>query len=213
MLPEMAADVSGVFVLTPALQTMPTGSKRKRKIMADNSQPTEGSQETSNTQAAAENKNTAQPGTPSSDEKTFTQAEVDRIIGERLQREHAKLPNDDELKAFREWKKAQQSDAEKIAEREKEFTELQRQKTDLQRELAVIKAGVKAKDADYVIYKVSKMDGNFDENLAKFLKENEEFTQPETVQIEGTKHKISAPEQEDGVTKEFLKRNPDLKIT
>jgi DNA helicase IV len=182
--------------------------------MADNSQPTEGTQEISKTQEAAEKITTAQPDTNTAVEagKTFTQADVDRIIAERLQRERAKLPNDDELKAYREWKKSQQSEAEKAAEREKELAELHSKKTDLERELAVLKAGVRAKDADYVIFKVSRMDGDFSDNLARFLKENTEFTQPETVKVEGTKHTISAPEQEDGVTKEFLKRNPNLKI-
>lgn len=181
--------------------------------MADNSQLTEGTQEISKTQEAAEKINTAQPDTTAAEAgKTFTQADVDRIIAERLQRERAKLPNDDELKAYREWKKSQQSEAEKAAEREKELAELHSKKTDLERELAVLKAGVRAKDADYVIFKVSRMDGDFSENLARFLKENTEFTQPETVKVEGTKHTISAPEQEDGVTKEFLKRNPNLKL-
>lgn len=182
--------------------------------MADNSQSTEGTQEISKTQEAAEKITTAQPDTNTAVEagKTFTQADVDRIIAERLQRERAKLPNDDELKAYREWKKSQQSEAEKAAEREKELAELHSKKTDLERELAVLKAGVRAKDADYVIFKVSRMDGDFSDNLARFLKENTEFTQPETVKVEGTKHTISAPEQEDGVTKEFLKRNPNLKI-
>ena len=181
--------------------------------MADNSQSTEGTQEISKTQEAAEKIITAQPDTTVAEAgKTFTQADVDRIIAERLQRERAKLPNDDELKAYREWKKSQQSEAEKAAEREKELAELHSKKTDLERELAVLKAGVRAKDADYVIFKVSRMDGDFSENLARFLKENTEFTQPETVKVEGTKHTISAPEQEDGVTREFLKRNPNIKL-
>jgi len=181
--------------------------------MADNSQPTEGTQEISKTQEAAEKITTAQPDTTAAEAgKTFTQADVDRIIAERLQRERAKLPNDEELKAYREWKKSQQSEAEKAAEREKELAELHSKKTDLERELAVLKAGVRAKDADYVIFKVSRMDGDFSENLARFLKDNTEFTQPETVKVEGTKHTISAPEQEDGVTREFLKRNPNIKL-
>jgi len=181
--------------------------------MADNSQLTEGTQEISKTQEAAEKITTAQPDTTTAEAgKTFTQADVDRIIAERLQRERAKLPNDEELKAYREWKKSQQSEAEKAAEREKELAELHSKKTDLERELAVLKAGVRAKDADYVIFKVSRMDGDFSENLTRFLKENTEFTQPETVKVEGTKHTISAPEQEDGVTREFLKRNPNIKL-
>jgi len=43
-------------------------------------------------------------------------------------------------------------------------------------ENAVLKAGVKnADDIDYVLYKVSKMEGEFEENLAKFLKDNPKF--------------------------------------
>ena len=166
--------------------------------MADNSQLTEGTQEISKTQEAAEKITTAQPDTNTAVEagKTFTQADVDRIIAERLQRERAKLPNDDELKAYREWKKSQQSEAEKAAEREKELAELHSKKTDLERELAVLKAGVRAKDADYVIFKVSRMDGDFSENLARFLKDNTEFTQPVTENVPGTKHNPSTTDQD-----------------
>ena len=166
--------------------------------MADNSQPTEGTQEISKTQEAAEKITTAQPDTNTAVEagKTFTQADVDRIIAERLQRERAKLPNDDELKAYREWKKSQQSEAEKAAEREKEYQALQSKSIELERENAVIKAGVKADDAEFVIFKVSRMEGDFKKNLDRFLAENKKFTEPVTENVPGTKHNPSTTDQD-----------------
>jgi len=133
-------------------------------------------------------------------EKTFTQAELDKVIADRLARERAKMPPPDKLKAFEEWQKSQQTEAEKAAEREKEYQATAARNTELQRELAVIKAGVNAEDADYVIYKVGKMDGDFETNLKKFLEENKKFTEPKTVEVEGTKH---SP----------LKKGDDLELT
>lgn len=120
--------------------------------------------------------------------KTFTQAEVDKIIGERLKRERDKAPTADELKAFGEWKKSQQTEAEKAAEREKELAQALTDAENLRRENAVIKAGVSAEDADYVIFKVGKLDGEFDANLKDFLTENKKYTEPATETVAGTKH-------------------------
>jgi len=128
--------------------------------------------------------------------KTFTQAEVDKIISDRLKREREKLPNDDELKSYREWKKAQQSEAEKAAEREKEYQALQSKSIELERENAVIKAGVKADDVEFVIFKVSRMVGDFKENLDSFLAENKKFTEPVTENVPGTKHNPSTTDQD-----------------
>ena len=165
--------------------------------MADNSQLTEGTQEISKTQEAAEKINTAHPDTTTAEAgKTFTQADVDRIIAERLQRERAKLPNDDELKAYREWKKSQQSEAEKAAEREREYQALQSRAIELERENAVIKAGVKADDVEFVIFKVSRMEGDFKKNLDSFLAENKKFTKPVTENVPGTKHNPSTTDQD-----------------
>ena len=122
-------------------------------------------------------------------EKTFTQAELDKVIADRLARERAKMPPQDKLKAFEEWQKSQQTEAEKAAEREKEYQAQQSRNTELQRELAVIKAGVKAEDAEYVLFKVGKMEGEFADNLKAFLAENTKYTEPETTTVEGMKHK------------------------
>ena len=133
-------------------------------------------------------------------EKTFTQAELDKVIADRLARERAKMPPQDKLKAFEEWQKSQQTEADKQAEREAEYAKLKADTETLRRENIAYRAGVNAEDADYVIYKVGKMDGDFETNLKKFLEENKKFTEPKTVEVEGTKH---SP----------LKKGDDLELT
>ena len=134
--------------------------------------------------------------TAAEQEKTFTQAELDRIISERIARERKNLPDEADLKAYREWKKAQQTEAEKAAEREKEYQALQSRTIELERENAVIKAGVKADDVEFVIFKVSRMEGDFKENLDSFLAENKKFTEPATETVAGTKHNPSTTDQD-----------------
>ena len=121
-------------------------------------------------------------------EKTFTQAELDKVIADRLARERAKMPAADKLKAFEEWQKAQQNEAEKAAEREKELAKLQSEAENLKRENAVIKAGVNTEDVDYVLFKVGKVEGEFEKNLKTYLEENKKYTEPKTVQVQGTQH-------------------------
>lgn len=132
-------------------------------------------------------------------EKTFTQAELDKVIADRLARERAKMPPQDKLKAFEEWQKSQQTEAEKAAEREKEYQAQQSRNTELQRELAVIKAGVKAEDAEYVLFKVGKMEGEFADNLKAFLAENTKYTEPETTTVDGMKHKPPKSGDDDAI--------------
>ena len=134
--------------------------------------------------------------TAAEQEKTFTQAELDRIISERIARERKNLPDEADLKAYKEWKKAQQTEAEKAAEREKEYQALQSRSIELERENAVIKAGVKADDAEFVIFKVSRMEGDFKKNLDSFLAENKKFTEPVTENVPGTKHNPSTTDQD-----------------
>jgi hypothetical protein len=90
-------------------------------------------------------------------EKTFTQAELDKIVEKRIAREKKKLPGDDELKAYQDWK-----DGQKKQESEN-MTNLQSKVTKLEAELAservsnalnmaLIGAGVT--DTDYMAFKI-----------------------------------------------------------
>lgn len=149
-------------------------------------------EEVKSTEENQENTQGTEEQTPKEAEKTFTQAELDEIVSKRIARERAKMPNDDELKAYKEWKSSQQTEAEKVAERERLYQEQKKHNTELQMENAALKAGVRAKDVDYVIFRVSRMDENndFETNLKAFLAldENKKFTDPETIVVKGTKH-------------------------
>lgn len=173
--------------------------------MADQAKTTEDTQDT--TPKEAETQDTAEK-----QEKTFTQAELDKVIADRLARERAKMPSAEKLKAFDEWEKAQKTEVEKQAEREAELAKVKTDNETLRRENLAYKAGVNADDLEFVVWKVGRMEGDFEANLKGFLEENKKYTEPETKTVEGTKHTPSTPETMSGVEKAFMKRNPGLKV-
>ena len=165
--------------------------------MAEEAEKTETTQET-----------TQESGNES---KTFTQADVDRIVSDRLARERKNQPDPEKLKKFEEWEKSQQTEAEKAAETAKKLQEAEAAAEALRHENAVIKAGVNTEDADYVLFKVGKMEGDFGENLKKFLEENPKFKTEPTKRVPDGKHEPSRSDDMDGVERAFRKKNPDLK--
>lgn len=107
--------------------------------------------------------------------KTFTQAELDAIVGERLGRLKAKYADYDEAKAalaeLNELKEASKTELQKaVEERDRYKAELDKLKADRERADLVAKlAAEQGVDADLL----SRMDGDVEEN-AKFLKERQE---------------------------------------
>lgn len=110
-----------------------------------------------------------------SGEKTFTQNEVNELIESRLARAKKQMPSKEELEDFKNWKESQKTESERQAQREQEFHQIHSEKEHLRRENVVLRSGVNWDDADYVLYKVSKIDGEFEENLKAFLTENSKF--------------------------------------
>ena len=160
----------------------------------------------------AETTETTQETTQESgNEKTFTQAELDKIVGERLARERKNQPDPEKLKKFEDWEKSQQTEAERAAETAKKLQAADAEAEQLRRENAVIKAGVNADDADYVMFKVGKMEGDFSENLKKFLENNKKYTSEPTKKVQDNRHDPSRSEDMDGVEAAFRRKNPDLK--
>lgn len=145
--------------------------------------------------------------------KTFTQEELDKIVQERLDREKKKMPSKEDMKAFKEWKESQKTDAEKQAEKEAEYKKTLDELNNLKQTNAVLEAGVNKEDVDYVVFKVSKMEGDFEENLNEFLKENQKFLRQENKKEEpkatGTAvRKINS--SENGVTAILKAKHPEL---
>ena len=106
--------------------------------------------------------------------KTFTQEEVNSMLKKEKQKVEKKYEGVD-IKKYNEWVESQKTAEEKKAEKE---TEYQKALNDVQmkdKTIAVLRAGVKSEDEDYVLFKVNKMEGNFEENLEKFLNENPKY--------------------------------------
>lgn len=96
--------------------------------------------------------------------KTFTQAELDRAIQDRLARERKKFPSEDEMNAYRTWKDSQQTEQERQAKRDKELadsktalTAAQTELEQLKREKYVLSKGLMGEDAEFIFFKASKL--------------------------------------------------------
>lgn len=150
------------------------------------------------------------------DEHKFTQADIDNAVKKALAK---KLPPKKEMDEFKAWKEAQKTEQEKAAEREQHYLKIEQENEALKNENAVIKAGVRAEDVDYVLFKVGKMEGDdFEDNLKSFLETNSKFTAPKTKTVEGAKHETK---QKETITKaelqnmsykekmEFYDKNPE----
>lgn len=107
--------------------------------------------------------------------KTFTQEEVNAMLNKEKKKYNAKLPDAETMKKFKEWQESQKSAEQKQAERETEYNKALESIKEKNNYIAVLESGVNKEDSDYVLYKVSKMDGDFEENLEEFLKSNPKF--------------------------------------
>lgn len=97
-------------------------------------------------------------------EKTFTQAELDKAIQNRLDRERKKYPSEDEMAAYRAWADGQQTEQERQARRDKELSDSKAALTSAQAELEqlrqekyVLSKGLTGEEAEFIAYKAAKL--------------------------------------------------------
>ena len=120
------------------------------------------------------------PETPA--EKTFTQAELDSIVGKRIAKAMKGMPGEAELTAFRAWKESQQTEKERwdtlTKERDESRTALTVAQAELEqykREKFLLGKGVPADDVDYYAFKIGKLvtdTTDFEKATEQFLKDN-----------------------------------------
>lgn len=108
-------------------------------------------------------------------EKTFTQEEVNSYLKKEKAKILKDIPSKEELKVFKEWQEEQKTAEQKQEEKETQYQKTLLEKQNLVQENQVLKAGVNIEDVDYVVFKVSKLEGEFNENLTQFLKENPKY--------------------------------------
>lgn len=103
----------------------------------------------------------APEGTPA---KTFTQEEVDAMIGKRLAKAMKGIPSEEEITAYRTWKDGQQTEQERQEKRDKELAESKSALTAAQAEIEqmkrdkyVLSKGLTGDDAEFIAFKALKM--------------------------------------------------------
>ena len=115
-------------------------------------------------------------------EKTFTQAEVDALIGKRIAKAMKGMPDEAELTAFRSWKESQQTEKDRwnnlTRERDEAKNQLTAAQTELEqykREKLLLGKGVSAEDVDYYAFKIGKLVSEtktFEQAADEFFREN-----------------------------------------
>lgn len=97
-------------------------------------------------------------------EKTFTQAEVDAMIGKRLAKAMKGMPSEEELTAYRNWQAVQAGEKERwdklTGERDTltgKLSATEAERDQLMRELYVLKKGLSGEEAEFIAFKAGKM--------------------------------------------------------
>ena len=140
--------------------------------------------------------------------KTFTQDEVNAMLA----KEKKKMPSKEDLKAFNEWKESQKSEEDKKNEILQENETLKKQLAIAENKSVVANAGVDSKFQKFVLSEVSEMEGEFEDNLKDYLKENPQFliSKVETPKSNGVATKKISEDADDGVTAILKAKHPDL---
>lgn len=107
--------------------------------------------------------------------KTLTQEEAQKMADAIVAKKLKGMPTKEEVQEYKEWKEAQKTEEQKRAERDAQSALQAKELEDTKKELAVYKRGVNSDEAEFVAYKVSKMEGDFETNLDAFLKENPKY--------------------------------------
>ncbi len=104
------------------------------------------------------------PAPEPSPAKTFTQEEVDAMIGKRLAKAMKGIPSEEEITAYRTWKDSQQTEQERQAKREKELADsksalsaAQAELEQVKRDKYVLSKGLTGDEAEFIAFKALKM--------------------------------------------------------
>ena len=153
-------------------------------------------EESSNVVETTENVETQT--TEQSEVKTFTQEQVNTMIQERLAKEKKKYPSQEELKEFTTWKESQKTETEKYQELLNENTSLKNKVKEYEEISKVRDYGVDSKYEKFVYSEVKDLEGNIEDNLKDYLKNNPQYLKKEETKSTGFSQKgISLPKSEE----------------
>lgn len=144
-------------------------------------------------------------------EKTYTQEEVnalDKKLKEKYEKKYAGI----DLKKYKEWEDSQKTETEKSLEKDKKIEALEKQLVIAENKSVVANAGVDSKFQKFVLSEVSEIEGDFEDNLRDYLKENPQFliSKVEPQKTNGVATKKIGNEAESGVTAILKAKHPDI---
>lgn len=113
--------------------------------------------------------------TPKPEEKLFTQEELNAIVQKEKAKAKKGQPSKEEWAEFQKYKSDKQTAAEKHAETAKQLEAAQAEIAELKNRGSAMKSGCKSDFVDFIVHTVSKMDGEFAENLEEFKKANPQY--------------------------------------
>lgn len=156
-------------------------------------------------------------------EKTFTQAEVDTIVKQRLERAAKGQPTKEEMEAFKKWqdsqKTAEQLSAEKISAAESGKAEAEKRAAAAEAKCCAYSKGVRAEAVDDVIaLAMAKVndDTPIEKAIDAVIAKYPSFCSAKSEQPKGITTGVSfgngSGTQLSGVEAAFLAKNPGIKI-
>ena len=133
------------------------------------------------------------------EEKTFTQAEVDNLLKERVARLKKEQPSKEELKAYNDWKESQKTEEEKkneaLTNAEKARLAAEEKATALEAKVTCLSKGVVADSVDDVVVLAKAMvtdELNIEQAIDKVLEKYPSFKGEQQQQEENKGFKIGA---------------------
>lgn len=147
--------------------------------------------------------------------KEFTQEQVNSMLKKEKQKLEKKYEGID-LAKYKAWEESQKTAEEKQAEKEAEYQKVVNELNALKNTNAILEAGVDKEFVKFISFEVSQMEGEFDENLAKFLQDNPKYLKGEELKTEqkatGAPVKTLSSNSNDGVLGILAQKHPEIKF-
>ena len=147
-------------------------------------------------------------------EKTYTQADMN-AMDKKLKAKYEKKYEGIDIAKYKEWEESQKTAEQRQAEKEAEYVEKDKRIVLLENKLKLKDANVSKEYEDFVLFTVSNMDGDFEDNLGQFLKDNPKYIKGQEIteqKATGTPVKSISSSETDGVLAILKQKHPEMNL-
>lgn len=135
----------------------------------------------------------------------FTQADVDRIVGERLARAKNSGIDDADVAEFKKWKSSQKTQAQKDAEKEAELSAAKAEIAQMKAEKNLLAAEAKPEFVEFVTAQVMAMSGDdVDANIKDYKKTHPQYFGTPVVVKKSTSQKLTGSNDGAATTNDIM---------